>query len=148
MGRSLYEWIRSPDFNKIIEEKIIRDGVHFRWLIMDISNEHLPRLEEDGHKIGGLLMPKIKEVDEKLHLLRTHLPDDKKHLFEIKTFTHVPLYCSVLRIDDRYFVTPYLQSIESRNSPLLILEGRSSTWAQIYHTEFDVIWRDSSSNYL
>lgn len=140
MGRSLYEWIRAPEFNEIILKKINNDNIKFRWLIMSPNNRHLEQLEEDGELIGESIEKKIIPVCSRLKIIRDQLSMDKKNLLEIRTFSHVPLYCSLLRVDDRYFVTPYLHSVASRNSPLLVLQGPTSPWAITYSREFEQLW--------
>lgn len=63
-----------------------------------------------------------------------------RDLLQVRVFERVPLYCSVLRVDDRYFVTPYLQSAAARTAPLLILEDKSLPWTSAYHNEFETVW--------
>ena len=144
MGRTLYEWIRAPDLEEIVIRKIENEGILFRWLLMDPENDHLSWLEEDGGTIGETLSKKIIPVCERLKAIRAKLGQDNKELLDVRVFRRFPLYCSVLRVDDRYFVTPYLQSVASRNSPLICIHGTRSPWAISYAREFEYIWNDST----
>lgn len=143
MGRSLYEWIRAPELDRLIIDKIINEGVRFRWLLMNISNRHLDQLEEDGQQIGESIIRKIVPVCDRLERIRASLPESKRQYLELRTFTNIPLYCSLLRIDDKYLITPYLQSVASRNSPLFVINGRSGPWAIAYDREFETLWISS-----
>jgi hypothetical protein len=140
MGRTLHQWVVAPELEDILINKITTDNVSFRWLIMSPDNQHLPQLEEDGLKIGESLKNKILTCCRRLQEIKGKLPIDKRTALEIRTFSHVPLYCSTLRVDNSYFVTPYLQSVGSRDSPLFVIEGRSSPWAIAYDREFETIW--------
>lgn len=144
MGRTLYEWIRAPEFEESLITKIERDGVTFRWLMMSKSNRHLEELEEDGEGIGEVIAKKIDPVCRRLAAIRARLPPDKRGLLQIRQFERVPLYCSILRADDTYLITPYLQSAASRNSPLLALRGNSSAWVAAYSREFEMVWAAAS----
>lgn len=140
MGRTLHEWIRAPELDQLLRDKVERDGVTFRWLLMSPDNEHRSQLEEDGEKIGESLSKKIDQVCQRLTAIRSSIAADKQGRLQVKLFTRVPLYCSLLRVDDQYLVTPYLQSVGSRNSPLICIQGDESPWAITYAREFDAIW--------
>ena len=144
MGRTLYEWIRAPEFDEILLRKIERDGVQFRWLIMSLDNRHLDQLEEDGERIGGSIKRKIKPVLDRLMSIRGRLSPAKRNLLQARTFSQMPLYASCLIVDDQYLIVPYLHSVESRNSPLFILHGRGLPWAIAYDREFDMVWNTAT----
>jgi hypothetical protein len=145
IGRSLNEWIRAPELDEIIIKKIRSENVTFRWLLMSSENRHLPQLEEDGQRIGEFLAQKIESVVERLTDIRRRLPKDKQHLLEVRVFSNVHLYCSTLRIDNKYFITSYLHTVGSKSSPLIIIEGESSPWALTYGREFNIIWASAKS---
>lgn len=144
MGRTLYEWIRAPELDDMIIKKIMNDGVAFRWLLMSSNNQHLPQLEEDGEKIGEAIAKKIAPVCNRLYSIKIKLPIEKQSLLQVRVFDRVPLYCSTIRIDDRYLIIPYLQSVASRNSPLFTLQGQNTPWAIAYDREFNMVWGTAS----
>src|SRR5262249_27792749 len=129
MGRTLYEWVRTPELDEILLNKTEQDGGAFRWLLMSEDNQHLKQLEEDGEPIAETISRKIEPVCKRLASIRLRLSDEKRKLLQLRVFDRVPLYCSILRVDDQYFITPYLQSAASRNCPLFTLRGNCSAWA-------------------
>jgi len=143
MGRTLYEWVRAPELYNIVIDKIVRDNVSFRWLFMDEDNIYINHLEEDGRPIGETIKNKIRPVADRLRSIRERVPTALQGKFEVRTFKNHPLYCSVLRIDEKYLITPYMHSVASRNSPLLVIEGRSTPWGIAYEHEFDLVWAAS-----
>lgn len=144
MGRTLYEWIRTPEFEDLMVSKIERDGVLFRWLMMSKTNRHLCDLEEDGDRIGEMISKKIDPVFRRLVAILKRLPAERRSLLQVREFDRVPLYCSILRVDDKYLITNYLQSAASRNSPLLMLRDSKSPWATAYSREFEMVWELAS----
>lgn len=144
MGRTLHEWIRAPELDDIVISKIQLEGVRFRWLLMSKGNRHLKQLEEDGEQIGEVITKKIDLVCRRLTDIRSRLPAEKRDHLKIRLFERMPLYCSVLRVDDRYLVTPYLQNAASRNAPLLTISGRNTPWAIAYDREFEVVWSSAA----
>jgi hypothetical protein len=144
MGRTLHNWTIAQEVEQIILDKIVAEGVTFRWLVMSRDNKYLPQLEEADQNIGESVKAKIDVTVRVLQDIRGKLPPDKQDKLKIRTFSHVPSYCSILRVDDIFLVTPYLQSAASRDSPLFIFEGPSSPWAATYSREFQGLW-DSAS---
>jgi len=138
MGRTTHGWTRSREVADLIERKIIRDGVVFRWLIMATDNKYLQLLTEEDINIGAMLKEKLTHVANFLQSIQSRLPKDKRELLQIRVFSHVPLYCGTVRVDDQIYVTPYLFSRSSDSSPLLVLEGRESAWVKTYVTEFEL----------
>ena len=140
MGRTLHEWIRAPELDEILNRKICSDNVSFRWLLMSPRNPHLTQLEEAGELIGESLGRKLDLVAKRLTEIRAGLPEDRRNQLQVRLFSDVPLYCSTLRIDDHFVVTPYLQSVASRNSPMIRLQGGTTAWARSYNREFEMVW--------
>jgi hypothetical protein len=68
--------------------------------------------------------------------------NDLKSRFQVRLFTHVPLYCSIFRVDDMHYVTQYLFSAASDNSPLYCVKG-DATWPKFFAQEFTAIWDTS-----
>jgi hypothetical protein len=58
----------------------------------------------------------------------------------VRYFDHVPLYCSLITIDDSCFVNQYLFSASSDNSPFYCVRGIHAAWPKLYAHEFDTIW--------
>ena len=143
MGRTLFGWTRSPELCQLVKRKIVNDGISFRWLLMSSENKYLPLLKEEHINIGAMLSDKITEVQRQLKNILDELPEDKKYLLQVREFKDNPLYCSITRIDEHYFVTPYLSSSGSEGSPMLNIMGTQQPWGQRYMSEFEIIWGSS-----
>lgn len=143
MARSAFGWTKSRLLKSIVLDRIHRGGVSFRWLLMSRSNRHLALLaEEDGHT-STLLDGKLEAMERLLLDIRRSLPASDRHLFQIKTFEHVPLYFSCVRVDDRWLTTHYLFSRSSDECPLTSLRGADSSWPSMYAEEFNFIWKSA-----
>lgn len=144
MGRTLAGWLSADaNFDKLVQRKITDDNVCFRWLIMCEKNRYLDLLEEDGIRLDEQIKHRIPVMSDKLRRIKDELPEDRKDNLLIKKFQKVPLYCSTLRIDDRYLITPYLHSTGSSTCPLIGFSGDKSPWAKIFDREFEEIWRSA-----
>ncbi len=90
------------------------------------------------------LTEKLETIIKLLCVVQDHLPEEKKDSFQVRQFKNVPLYFSILRIDDSILVNHYFCSTNSENSPLLHLKGLSSTWTRMYLNEFETIWKKAT----
>jgi hypothetical protein len=142
MGRTMFGWTHSSDLRDVILTKVQRDAVSFRWLIMHKDNKYLPLLVEEDKNIGAILLAKLDLVYKALLEIHKALPNDMKPRFQVRLFTHVPLYCSIFRVDDMHYVTQYLFSAASDNSPLYCVKG-DATWPKFFAQEFTAIWETS-----
>lgn len=143
MARSAFGWTKSRLLKAIVTDRIHRSRVTFRWLLMSRSNRHLALLaEEDGHT-SSLLDGKLHAMEDMLCDIRRSLPVEDRKFFQIRTFDHVPLYFSTIRVDDRWLVTQYLFSRSSDECPLTSLRGEDSAWASMYAEEFNFIWKSA-----
>ncbi|MCU1267151.1 MAG: hypothetical protein JWM21_3469 [Acidobacteria bacterium] len=140
MGRTMFGWTRSTELIDVILTKIEHDNVTFRWLIMHKDNKYLPLLTEEDVNIGHFISDKLHHVYKTLWEVHQRLPDESKSRFQVRTFSHVPLYCSILRVDDQHFVTQYLFSSSSDSSPLYCVRGKDAAWPKIFAQEFTAIW--------
>lgn len=142
MGRTMSGWTQSSDLKDVILTKIQRDNVSFRWLIMHKENKYLTLLVEEDKNIGAMLLTKLELVYKSLWEIHNALPTKLKPRFQVRLFTHVPLYCSIFRVDDMHYVTQYLFSAASHNSPLYCVRGDAS-WPKFFAQEFAAIWETS-----
>jgi hypothetical protein len=142
MGRTMFGWTHSGDLKDVILTKIQRDNVSFRWLVMHKDNKYLSLLVEEDKNIGAILLAKLELVYKALWEIHNALPTEVKPRFQVKLFTHVPLYCSIFRVDDMHYITQYLFSASSDNSPLYCVRGDAS-WPKFFAQEFTAIWETS-----
>ena len=142
MGRTLHGWASYDGFYDLFARKI-RDGVSFRWLIMSPENEFQGMLTEEGAEIDPVLRQKRDVMLKLLTRLFKELPAEIRPRLQIRLFKHVPLYSSVLRVDDTTYWCPYLCSNQAQNCPLLTLHGKSKGWSKILEHEFQSVWNFS-----
>jgi hypothetical protein len=140
MGRALEGWVRPNEIISLIERKIVKEGVTFRWLVMSEDNRYLSLLEEGGSLLTERVSHKLPSVYERLWAVRDKLPKDKHSSLQVRVFSNEPLYCSVVRIDDRFLVTPYLAVVGARDCPLICFSGGQSPWARSIGAEFEHVW--------
>lgn len=140
MGRTLFGWSRSAEVRDLCIRKVVHEDVQFRWLLMHEDNRYLPLLMEEDINIGEMLKEKLAAMRRFLTAIRDQLPEAKRHLFQVRYFDHVPLYCSIVAIDDRCFVNQYLFSASSDNSPFYCVRGSRGAWPKLYAHEFNSVW--------
>lgn len=139
MGRVMHGWVTFDGFPDLLSRKI-RDGVKFRILLMSPENPFQDMLTEEGSKIDSVLTQKRDVVLGVLSKIRVSLPQELRSSLQVRLFNRVPLYCSIVRIDDVIYWSPYLCSNQAQNCPLLIVKGRTSGWGQLLEHEFQSVW--------
>ena len=90
-----------------------------------------------------MLQVKAKGTSDFLIKLRKELPESKRKNLEIRYFNNVPLYCSIIRVDDEFFVCNYLSSTPSNDSPFFKIEKGSCSWFPKYEFEFESVWKSA-----
>jgi hypothetical protein len=141
MGRALEGWVRPNEISSLLARKIVSENVKFRWLVMSEDNRYLRLLEEGGMLLTERVSHKLPSVYERLRAVRDLLPADKRSNLQVRLFSNEPLYCSVVRVDNRFLVTPYLAAVGSRDCPLICFSGEHSPWARSIGAEFEHVWK-------
>jgi hypothetical protein len=141
MGRALENWVRPNEISSLLVRKIVSEDVKFRWLVMSENNRYLRLLEEGGMLLTERVSHKLPSVYERLRAVRDLLPEDKRSNLQVRLFSNEPLYCSVIRIDNRFLVTPYLAVVGARDCPLICFSGEHSPWARSFGGEFEHVWK-------
>jgi hypothetical protein len=146
MGRTQFGWTRSKELREVIVEKITRDRVSLRWLLMSPRNPFLPMIEKTD--VHSMLSRKLEIVLRFLREVHDSLPPDLKPRLQVRIFSHVPLSCSIMRVDSRFYVTQYLCNTSSDNSPFCCLKGPDGAWPKTYSQEFTSIWDESEDVFI
>ena len=147
MGRTLNAWTSAPELADLIIERITRPKpVHFRILLMSLENPYLPTLKEKDDVIGIDLRLKISNSIKKFVEIKRSLQVNLQKYLEIRCFEGVPLYCNMVRVDDKVFVAPYVVTEDAQYSPLLQISGYENAWVELYQAEFEKLWRDSAES--
>lgn len=142
-GRTLHGWTNARAIEKIMIDKIIKENVDFRWLVLDENNIYMKNLIEENEGVGELLLEKAARTKKLLLKIKAKLPSNKKRKLQIRYFADHPLYCSIIRSDDDYYVSNYMYSVGSVDCPFIHLSGSNSLWCKTYQKEFDAVWRNS-----
>ena len=142
MGRTMHSWTEFDELDALLIRKV-KDGVSLRWLVMSDDNRFQAMLTEEGADLDCMLAQKREAVLVLLRRVRNALPEDLRPRFQVRLFQNVPLYGSITRFDDTTYWSPYLCSNNSKNCPLLIVQGRAKGWSQLLEREFQSVWNQA-----
>jgi hypothetical protein len=70
---------------------------------------------------------------------------ERKECLQLRSTTHITMYLSIIRIDDRMWVSPYLSSAKGGDSPAFEISGTQTPLFQLFQKEFDHVWDHGSS---
>lgn len=143
MGRTLANWGESALVSDVILDKINKESVRFRWLIMDKDNIFIDQLNEGDQHLMIKLPDKLTAMRKFLETIQKRVPKDKESCIEIRYFKHDPLYFNYIRSDNRFFIAHYFCSRSSRESPMVVIKGPDGAWSSVYQHEFETLWRKS-----
>ena len=81
----------------------------------------------------------LKDVKEKI---QNCTPNNAKN-FQYKLLSTHTMYCSIMGIDQRIYLTNYLNKYQGLSSPTMIIEKTDSKQSlyKIYKEEFDYLWK-------
>lgn len=142
-GRTLHGWTNTRAVQKIIIDKIVKENVAFRWLVLHEDNKYMENLIEENEGIGELLLEKAGQTKKLLLNIKKDLPKNRKSKLQVRYFSDHPLYCSIIRADDNYYISNYLYSVGSVDCPFIHLKGEKSIWCLTYQKEFEAVWQNS-----
>ena len=145
MGRTLFGWTRAVEVPDRIINRVVNHGVNFRILLMSPRNECLDNLTEERMNLGPMLRDKLSVSIDFFIGIRQRLPENLRAKLEIRCFGQTPLYCGLVRIDDRFYVTQYLHNASSDNSPFYCVHGMDKDWPKTLEREFAELWDAAQS---
>ncbi len=143
MGRTLLGWTRAAEIPERIADRIVNRDVKFRVLLMSPANKCLATLTEERVNLGSILKDKLTVSIQFFLDIQRSLPAEYQGHLQVRCFDHIPLYCGLVRIDDRFFVTQYLYSASSDNSPFYCAHGMERDWPRTLEKEFEQIWHEA-----
>lgn len=142
MARTAFGWSKSHLLQDILADRI-KQGVSVRWLLMSRDNRYLKLLEEEDSPSSSLLDGKLVAMQNALNKVYQRVPATLDDRLQVRSYSHVPLYCAFVRVDDRWYVTQYLFSRSSDECPLICVRGAETDWGTAYADEFDFIWKSA-----
>jgi hypothetical protein len=143
MGRTLLGWTRAAEVPDLIIDKVMNHGVNFRVLVMSPESKCLEALSEEKVNLGPILKSKLAVSLDFFTDIARRLPQSHRNYFQVRCFCDTPSYCALVRVDDRFFVTQYLHSSSSDNSPFFCVHGMEKDWPRVYEREFEQIWAEA-----
>jgi hypothetical protein len=142
MARTAFGWSKSHLLQEILAERVTQ-GVSVRWLMMSRDNQYLRLLEEEDSPSSSLLDGKLVAMERAITKARLSLSLALQDKLQLRSYSHVPLYCAFVRVDERWYVTQYLFSRSSDECPLICIRGEESNWGGVYADEFEFIWKSA-----
>ena len=143
MGRTLLGWTRAAEIPERIVDRIVNRDVKFRVLLMSPANKCLATLTEERVNLGSILKNKLAVSIQFFLDIQRSLPAEHHDSLQVRCFDHIPLYCGLVRVDDRFFVTQYLYSASFDNSPFYCAHGMERDWPRTLEKEFEQIWQEA-----
>lgn len=142
MGYSLHILTRTTELqNKLIN--LANCNVQIRILIMDENNEHFSA----GLNIEGISSMTLESMKEEVRSCRqcidyimSNVKENKRKNINFKTISKGLTECQIIRTDDKIFITPYLYSKHTSDSPLFIARKQNGGYYDKYVEEFEMLW--------
>jgi hypothetical protein len=133
-------WTSKKEFMEILQKQTASGKCHFRFLMLNPASQVTANrsfAEEDGI---GRIATTITDSLTKLSEVYKKLANDKKQYLSIKTVSDLTMYCSVLRADDRMFVSFYMNSQRGSSCPTLEVHGKTALLFKKFLGEFEKTW--------
>ena len=150
MGYSLHAWTKSTEVKKIIIELAKKD-VQIRIMVMDASNVFF----DAGLNYGlnsftkQYMIDEVNFCSEFYYGICNELSDEKKRNIKMVKISNGFTESQIIRIDNSMYVTPYLYSLNTDDSPLFVLKnGIEMDAFSKYNSEFNMLWDMNQSSLL
>lgn len=142
MGYSLHAWTKNNDVKNILLELAKRD-VKIRIMVMDEKNKYFNAglNYELNSFTKQYMIDEVKFCLEFYTSICDNLPIEKKDNIQLVKITNGFVESQIIRIDNIMYVTPYLYSLNTDASPILVLKNgdRNDAFAK-YNNEFNMLW--------
>lgn len=147
MGYSLQVWTRTNEFQNVLIELANRN-VNIRVLIMDEQNENFcAGLNiEDLHSLSLESMKgEVRACTQCMEYVLNNVKSNKKNNIKFAKVNKGLTECQIIRIDSQIYVTPYLYSKHTADSPLFIFREQNGGHFEKYMEEFNMLWRNNTN---
>lgn len=146
MGYSLYTWTRSDEFIDSLET-LAKKNVQIRILIMDTANPYFGAgLNTSELSAARLTDGEIALCSKFVEKAIERLPAAKKENIKLLFIrTGIP-EMQIVRIDGIVYVTPYMYSKNTSDSPLFVCKKQEKSYFDKYSAEFEMLWKLNSKN--
>ena len=147
MGYSLHILTLTNQFSNTLRD-LANKGVHIRVLIMDEGNKHFfAGLNFDdldsmtAESMQGEVVGCEKCINNARNMVRKEIKDNIKFAKIKKGITE----CQIIRIDDTVYVTPYLYSQHTSDSPLYVYKKQSGGLYDKYMDALNTLWKKNKT---
>jgi len=142
MGYSLHAWTKNREIKRILVELAKRD-VQIRIMVMDAKNPYF----NAGLNFGlnsfteQYMIDEVNFCSEFFSGICVELSDDKQKNVQMVKIVNGFVESQIIRIDNMMYITPYLYSLNTDDSPLFVLKSgdRKDAFAK-YNMEFNMLW--------
>lgn len=142
MGYSMHETLNNEDFIAELRELMEKPKFQVRVLLVNPTSS-IVKLRSYGLEIDSVRLAK-RIYDSQQELSKIINPKsivvDKR---EIRTFYDTIVPYSMIRIDNKMLIMPYMSSTGKKNSPILIIEGLERKLFKKYMEDFSQVWKKS-----
>jgi len=118
----------------------------------DFSSVALQRIQEEelfaeGRGARDRFRGALQQTWSQFHEIQKEFSDDpeRKECLQLRAVTHTTMYLSIVCIDDRMWVSPYLSSARGGDSPAFEISGTQTPLFQLFQNEFDHMWNHGSA---
>ena len=87
----------------------------------------------------------ISFLDDTINDIQKDAPNKAKN-FQYKLLSTHVIYCSIMGIDQRIYLTNYLNKYQGKSSPTMIIEKTNNERSlyEVYKKEFEYLWKKAS----
>ena len=145
MGYSLYMLTCTKASQDVLRE-LANKNIKIRILIMDSENTHFSAgLNFDG--LDAMTLETMKgAVDACTRCVagaKKNVRENKKNNLKFATIKKGLTECQIIRIDNNIYVTPYLYSCHTADSPLFVFREQKNGYFEKYMEEFEKMWEQN-----
>lgn len=145
LGYTLNTWSKIEGFEEEIVSSV-KAGLNVRILFMDESNPHLManiNVKQISSMSKGIVSNEITTSTDFYSNIKAEIDKDSsfKGSFEYRKVKHGLVMGQICIFDYEAYITPYLHSITTPHSPMLIIKGSESKAFIKYQNEFDAMWK-------
>ncbi len=142
MGYSLHAWTKNSEVKRIVLD-LAKRNVQIRIMVMDVKNEFF----NSGLNYGlnsftqQYMIDEVSFCTEFYTGVRRELSNDKQKNVQMVKIINGIVESQIIRIDNTMYVTPYLYSLNTDDSPIFVLKGGGGRDAFAkYNKEFEMLW--------
>jgi hypothetical protein len=139
MGISARTFFESEDVEELMKKKI-REGVIFKFLILDSSSQYVDikaRDEGDDHEAWKY------DINASIHRLERVKKETESEKIEAKKYDALPIWRGIFVDHKIAYATYYPHGHRGKHSPVFMIENREATLYIPLYSLYTYIWENS-----